>query len=79
MLFVVLNTNSNQITDSHLTKFIVYYLEAHNTDRARPYDQTFSLLSNLSAIYDRDLPLYEVGNLKKILCYLMMLIFLLRH
>ena len=27
--------------DSHLTNFIVYDLETHNTDRARPYNMTF--------------------------------------
>ena len=27
--------------ESHLTNFIVYDLETHNTDRARPYDMTF--------------------------------------
>ena len=28
--------------DSHLTNFMVYDLETHNTDRARPYNMTFS-------------------------------------
>ena len=27
--------------ESHLTNFIVYDLETHNTDRARPYNMTF--------------------------------------
>ena len=27
--------------NSHLTNFIVYDLETHNTDRARPYNITF--------------------------------------
>ena len=27
--------------ESHLTTFVVYDLETHNTDRARPYDTTF--------------------------------------
>ena len=40
--------------DSHLTNFIVYDLETHNTDRARPYNMTFYRLSKISGRYDRD-------------------------
>ena len=40
--------------DSHLTNFIVYDLETHNTDRARPYDMTFYRLSKIAGRYDRD-------------------------
>ena len=40
--------------DSHLTNFIVYDLETHNTDRARPYNMTFYRLSKISGRYERD-------------------------
>ena len=39
----------------HLTNFIVYDLEAHNTDRARPYVFCFHRLSNLAGRYYRNL------------------------
>ena len=41
--------------DSHLTNFIVYDLETHNTDRARPYNMTFYRLSKIAGRYERDL------------------------
>ena len=40
--------------DSHLTNFIVYDLETHNTNRARPYNMTFYRLSKISGRYERD-------------------------
>ena len=40
--------------DSHLTNFIVYDLETHNTDRARPYNMTFYRLSKIAGRYQRD-------------------------
>ena len=40
--------------DSHLTNFIVYGLETHNTDRARPYCISFYRLSKISGRYRRD-------------------------
>ena len=40
--------------DSHPTNFIVYDLETHNTDRARPYNMTFYRLSKIAGRYDRD-------------------------
>ena len=40
--------------DSHLTNFIVYDLETHNTDRARAYNMTFYRLSKIAGRYDRD-------------------------
>ena len=40
--------------DSHLTNFIVYDLETHNTDRARPYNMTFYRLSKIAGRYERD-------------------------
>ena len=40
--------------ESHLTIFIVYDLETHNTDRARPYNMTFYRLSKLAGRYQRD-------------------------
>ena len=40
--------------NSHLTNFIVYDLETHNTDRARPYNMTFYRLSKIAGRYDRD-------------------------
>ena len=40
--------------ESHLTNFIVYDLETHNTDRARPYNMTFHRLSKIAGRYERD-------------------------
>ena len=40
--------------ESHLTNFIVYDLETHNTDRARPYNLTFYRLSKIAGRYERD-------------------------
>ena len=44
--------------ESHLTNFIVYDLETHNTDRARPYNITFYRLSKIAGRYERD-PTFE--------------------
>ena len=44
--------------ESHLTNFIVYDLETHNTDRARPYNITFYRLSKIAGRYQRD-PTFE--------------------
>ena len=41
--------------ESHLTNFIVYDIETHNTDRARPYVFSFYRLSKLAGRYNRDL------------------------
>ena len=41
-------------TESHLTNFIVYDLETHNTDRARPYNMTFYRVSKIAGRYERD-------------------------
>ena len=40
--------------ESHLTNFIVYDLETHNTDRARLYNMTFYRLSKIAGRYKRD-------------------------
>ena len=40
--------------ESHLTKFTVYDLETHNTDRARPYNRTFYRLSKIAGRYEPD-------------------------
>ena len=40
--------------ESHLTNFILYDLETHNTDRARPYNMTFYRLSKIAGRYNRD-------------------------
>ena len=40
--------------ESHLTNFIVYDLETHNTDGARPYNMTFYRLSKIAGRYERD-------------------------
>ena len=44
--------------EPHLTNFIVYDLETHNTDRARPYNMTFYRLSKIAGRYERD-PTFE--------------------
>ena len=41
--------------ESHLTNFIVYGLETHITDRARPYVFCFYRLNKLAGRYNRDL------------------------
>ena len=40
--------------ESHLTNFIVYDLETHNTDRTCPYNMTFYRLSKIAGRYERD-------------------------
>ena len=40
--------------ESHLTNFIVYDLETHNTDRARPYCIYFYRLSKIAGRYQQD-------------------------
>ena len=52
-------------TDSHLTNFVVYDLETHNTDRARPYCISFYRLSKLARKYNRDLTQYEIEKCKE--------------
>ena len=39
-------------TEHHLTNFIVYDLQTHNTDRARPYVFRFYRLRNLAGKYN---------------------------
>ena len=51
--------------ESHLTDFIVYDLETHNTDRARPYVFCFYRLSKLSDRNNRDLTQDEIEKCKK--------------
>ena len=43
-----------QKIESHLTNFIVYDLETHNTDRAKPYNMTFYRLSKIACRHERD-------------------------
>ena len=40
--------------ESHLSNFILYDLETHNTDRARPYNMTFYRISKIAGRYNRD-------------------------
>ena len=51
--------------DSHLTNFIVYDLETHNIDRARPYVFCFYRSSELAGRYDRDLTPDELEKSRK--------------
>ena len=51
--------------ESHLTNFIVYDLETHNTDRARPYVFCFYRLSKLAGRYNRDLAPDELEKCRK--------------
>ena len=44
---------------------IVYDLETHNTDRARPYVFCFYRLSKLAGRYDRDLTPDELEKCRK--------------
>ena len=55
MLNLILNMNSYQKKiESHLTNFIVHDLETHNTDRDRPYNMTFYILTKIAGRYERD-------------------------
>ena len=51
--------------ESHLTDFIVYDLETHNTDRATPYVFCFYRMSKLPGRYNSDLTLEEREKCKK--------------
>ena len=48
-----------------MNKLIVYDLETHITDRARPYSMTIYRLSKLAWRYNRDLTPYEFEKCKK--------------
>ena len=48
-----------------MTNFLVYDLETHDTDRARPYSLSFYRLSKLAGRYNRDLTAYEIEKSKK--------------
>ena len=52
-------------TDLFLTSFLVYALETHNTDRARPYSSSFYRLSKLAGKHNRDLSPHEREKCKK--------------
>ena len=51
--------------ESHLTNFIVYDLEFHNTDRTKPYNMTFYRLSKISGRYKRDLTVDQLNKSKR--------------
>ena len=51
--------------ESHLTNFIGYDLETHNTDRARHYVFCFYRISKLAGRYNRDLTSDEREKCKK--------------
>ena len=51
--------------ESHLTNFILYDFETHNTDKARPYCVSFYRLSKLAGRYNRDLTPYGLDKCKK--------------
>ena len=48
--------------ESHLTNFIVYDLETHNTGRTRPYNMTFYRISKIACRYERDPTKEELKN-----------------
>ena len=51
--------------ESHLSNFIVYDLETHKTDRARPHVICFYRLSKIAGRYCRDLTPDEIDECKK--------------
>ena len=53
-----------QKIESHLVNFIVYDLETHNSDRARPYCISFYRLSKSAGSFNRDLSQYELKKCK---------------
>ena len=50
--------------ESHLTIFILYDLEIHNTDRAGPYCISFYLLSKLAGRFNHDSSRYDLEKSK---------------
>ena len=48
-----------------MTNFIVYDIETHNTDRARPYCLSFYRLSKLAGRYNRDQTSDELDKCRK--------------
>ena len=50
---------------SHLTNFVVYNLETHNTDRNRPHCISLYRLRKLAGRYNRELTTYEIDKCKK--------------
>ena len=48
--------------ESHLTNFIVYDLETHNTVRAKPYVFCFYRSGKLAGRYSRDLTSDEIDK-----------------
>ena len=60
-------------SESHLTKFITFDLETHNTDRARSYVFCSYRLSKLAAKYnEQKLTPYELDKCKKKFLLLLM-------
>ena len=59
-----MNSHQKKI-DSHLTNFIVYDLETHNTDRARPYCISFYRLSKIAGRCERDQTREEIEKYRK--------------
>ena len=51
--------------ESHLTNFIVYDVETHNTNRARPHVFCFYRLGKLAGKYSRDLTSDEIEKCRK--------------
>ena len=62
--FIPKKTESTE-SKLNLTNFIVYHLETHITDRARPCIMTFYRLSKLAGKQDRELTPYEIEKCKK--------------
>ena len=50
--------------ESHLTSFIVYDIETHNTDRTRPYCISLYRISKIAGRYNRDLTPHEYEKCK---------------
>ena len=48
-----------------MTNFILYDLDTHNADRARPYNMTFYRLSKIAGKFNLDLTSYEIAKCKK--------------
>ena len=51
--------------ESHLTNFVVYDIETHNTDRNKPFCIPFYRLSKFAGRYKRDLTPYEKEKCQK--------------
>ena len=64
MLNLILTLHTLLQNESHLTDFIIYDLETHNTDKTRPFVLCFYRSSKIAGRYNRDLTPFEMEKCK---------------